>query len=92
MVLVDNSYGPGGPGMVLAGVLVVLLVALRCTGPGSGRARDRRCDGKEGRAVAGSCVGVSVDCICKWGVRKSASEVSSRRIRACLTRQARVVS
>ena len=25
VVLVDNSYGPGGPGMVLAGVLVVLV-------------------------------------------------------------------
>ena len=25
VVLVDNSYGPGGPGVVLAGVLVVLV-------------------------------------------------------------------
>ena len=39
-----------------------------------------------------SCVGVYVEYTFKWGVRKSANVVSSRRIRACLTRQARVVS
>ena len=71
VVLVDNSYGPGGPGMVLAGVLVVRVG--NSYGPGG-----------PGVVLAVSCVGVSVECTFKWGVRKSASEVSPRRIRACL--------